>query len=175
MTPTARAYAASEPAVRARSAARSRSVSAAMRARSILCVTVAMELRLSVPAVALNDRWSRSTTAARHGGQDDEHVAIADGGVQPVQHAHVLVVEVDVHVAVQVPIGAEELALGLRVRARKRVQYLADVRALGSHLALAGHGRAERRWDADRRHAGEPAPRRRTRLRRPGRRPCPGR
>lgn len=42
----------------------------------------------------------RSSSAAGHGRQNDQRIAVAHGGVQAVEHTHVLIVEVDVDVAV---------------------------------------------------------------------------
>ena len=52
-------------------------------------------------------------------------------GVQPVEHADVLVVEVDVDVAVELPVGAEQLRLGRGVLLGERAQDRADVVAAG--------------------------------------------
>ena len=78
--------------------------------------------------------------------------ALADGGVEPVEHPHVLVVEVDVHVAVELAVGSEELRLGLRVGRGERAQHLADVAAVGVDLLLAAGRRAQDRGDANRGH-----------------------
>src|SRR4051794_39323215 len=58
--------------------------------------------------------------AAGHRRQDDERVAVLDPGVEPVEHAHVLIVEVDVHVAVELAFAAEQLGLRRGVLARQR-------------------------------------------------------
>ena len=86
-------------------------------------------------------RGARRPSAAGHGGQDDEHVALPDRRVEAVEHADVLVVEVDVDVAVELAVGAEDLVLGLGVRVGQGVQDLADVGAVGRDLALAADGR----------------------------------
>src|SRR4051795_4644394 len=52
-------------------------------------------------------RW-RLAAPARHGGQDDQHVALADLGVETLQDPDVLVVEVHVDVAVEVAAVAED-------------------------------------------------------------------
>ena len=74
------------------------------------------------PAGAAERAAARSRSAgsapAGHRRQDLQRVALADGGVEPVEHPHVLVVEVDVDVAVQRAVGGEQLALGRRVRWR---------------------------------------------------------
>jgi hypothetical protein len=60
---------------------------------------------------------------------DGRSSAVADGRLEAVEHAHVLVVEIDVDVAVQGAVGSEQLALGRRVRRGEIAQHLADVRA----------------------------------------------
>ena len=77
-----------------------------------------------------------SSAPAGHGRQDDQRVALADRRLEPVEHAHVLVVEVDVDVAVQLAVGAEQLAAAVSGCAvGERVEDLADVRAVGADLA----------------------------------------
>ena len=49
-----------------------------------------------------------------------------DAGLEPVLHAHVLVVDVDVHVAVQLALAGEELVAGLRVLPGEPLEHLAD-------------------------------------------------
>src|SRR3954463_8620104 len=95
---------------------------------------------------ASNDRRSRSS-AARHGRQDHQHVAVADLGLEALQHAHVLVVEVDVDVAVELAAVAEDLRLGRRMLVGERAEDLADGRPAGGDLLLAAGGRAQHGWD----------------------------
>ena len=52
-------------------------------------------------------------------GRTFEHVGLADRGVEPVEHAHVLVVEVDVDVAVQRAVGGEQLRAAGRGAGRR--------------------------------------------------------
>src|SRR4051794_10746802 len=91
--------------------------------------------------------------AAGHRRQDHERVAVLDGRFEPVEHAHVLVVQVDVHVAVQLAVLAEQLALGLRVLRRERAQHLADVLAVGLDFLRAARRVPEDRGDLDDAHA----------------------
>src|SRR6185437_7061592 len=93
-----------------------------------------------------------ASAPAGHRRQDHERVAIGDGGVQPVEHPHVLVVEIDVDVAVQRAVGCEQLALGRGVRGGEVAQHVADVGAGRADLLLAAHGSAQDRWDLDRGH-----------------------
>src|ERR1035438_37488 len=80
-------------------------------------------------AVGFSGGWSG---AAGHRGQDHEHVTGADGRVEAVEHAYVLVVEVDVDVAVELALGGEQLALGRRVAGGEVLEHLADVLAGGA-------------------------------------------
>jgi len=107
-----------------------------MRAAGRACV---LGLAVHLPVVSrqnhpIRHRASvdgRSGSAAGHRREDHERVGVADRRIQPVQHAHVLVVEVDVHVPVQRAVGAEQLILGGRVIGREVAEDLADVRAVG--------------------------------------------
>src|SRR3954451_20090978 len=103
MTVTARSNAACEPGVRASSAARSRSISSRSRARSIAAEVVAMPAAYD-RGRRRGGRLSRrraSASAAGHGRQDHERVGAADGRLETVEDANVLVVEVDVDVPVE--------------------------------------------------------------------------
>ena len=60
---------------------------------------------------AAAEKGRLSGPPAGHRRQDHERVALADGGVEAVEHAHVLVVEVHVDVAVELALGGEQLAL----------------------------------------------------------------
>src|SRR5881394_3766280 len=101
---------------------------------------------------AMRKEVAPAGSAAGHRGQDDDGVAIADRGLEPVQHPHVLVVEVDVDVAVEVALGAEELLFGGRVLGGQRSQHLADVGAGGVNLGLAPGLGTQYWWDANRCH-----------------------
>src|SRR3954454_8255038 len=76
-------------------------------------------IAMAWPAVAI----TKSSSTAGHGGEDDDGVAVADDGVEPVQDPPVFVVEVDVDVAVARALLAEELRLGVGVRRRERPQH----------------------------------------------------
>ncbi len=77
------------------------------------------------------------------------------GGLEAVEHAHVLVVEVDVDVAVELALGREQLLLGAGMRLDQRAQGLADGGAVDRDLGLAAGLGAQHRWDLDRRHRRE--------------------
>src|SRR3954451_704056 len=99
----------------------------------------------------LKDRRSRSSSA-RHGRQDDQHVAVADLRIEALEHPHVLVVEVDVDVAVEVAAVSEDLGLRRRMVLRQRAEDLPDGGAAGRDLLLAAGGRAQDRRDLHGRH-----------------------
>src|SRR5205807_2655112 len=92
------------------------------------------------------------TGPARHRGQDDQRIGVADRGLQSFQHPYVLVIQIDVHVAVQLAVLGEELALGLGMAGGKRPEYLADVAALRADLLLAARRRPKDRRDLHRAH-----------------------
>src|ERR1041384_3858755 len=91
-------------------------------------------------------------SAAGHGRQDDDGIAVGDARLEAVEDAHVLVVEVDVDVAVEVAVGPEQLALGIGVLGGEGTQHLAHGRAGRLHLRLAAGLRAQDWWNSDRRH-----------------------
>src|SRR4051794_30962726 len=94
----------------------------------------------------------RRSAPAGHRRQDLQRVAVADGGFEPVEDAHVLVVQVHVDVAVQRAVRGEQLALGRRVARGQVAQHLADARAGRVDLLLAAHGGTQDRRYLDRRH-----------------------
>src|SRR5438128_11210028 len=69
------------------------------------------------------------TGPARHRGQDDQRIGVADRGLQSLQHPYVLVVQIDVHVAVQLALLGKQLALGLGMAACESAKHPADVAA----------------------------------------------
>src|SRR5262249_15653507 len=79
-------------------------------------------------------------------------VRLGGGGVESIQHAHVLIIEVDVDVAVQVPLGGEELLPCPRVLLRERAERVTDGLAVDGDLRLAVGLRAHHAWDLARRH-----------------------
>src|SRR5437868_13707780 len=93
------------------------------------------------------EKRSADESAAGHRRQDHEYVVRTDRGLEPLQHAHVLVVHIDVHVAVELAALREELALGGRVLVRERAQHVADVPAIHRHFLLPACGGAEDGWD----------------------------
>src|SRR5436190_10925874 len=99
----------------------------------------------------LKDRRSRSSSA-RHGGQDDQHVAVADLRIEALEHPHVLIVEVDVDVAVEVAAVAEDLGLRRRMVLGQRAEDLPDGGAVGGDLLLAAGRRAQHGRDLHSRH-----------------------
>src|SRR3954453_11839979 len=107
----------------------------------------------NTPRAALHCRCKRQRSGSADGSapghrrQDHERVVRADRGLEPLQHAHVLVVHVDVHVAVELAALREELALGGGVLLRERAQHVPDVAAVDGDFLLAPRGRAEDGWD----------------------------
>src|SRR4051812_20942321 len=89
----------------------------------------------SLRAVSFLTR-TRRLAPARHGGQDDQHVALADLGLEALEDADVLVVEVDVDVAVELAAVAEDLGLGLRMLVGQRAEDLPDGGPAGRDLLL---------------------------------------
>src|SRR5437660_9559563 len=89
--------------------------------------------------------------ASGHRREDHEGVALAHRGVQPLEHADVLVVEVDVDVAVELATVREQLRLRAGMRVDQRPQDLAHVASSGGDLLLASDRRAQDGWDLDRR------------------------
>ena len=151
-----------------------------------LTITALAEHAMShVPAAGMPDAEApaaadcgRLAPAAGHRRQDHQRVALADGRVEPVEHAHVLVVEVDVDVAVELALGGEQLALrspgALAARSRSTSPTFSP-EALTS--LLAARPSAQHRGNLDRRHrrARQTTRRRRRTPRSPGTRPAPRR
>ena len=90
--------------------------------------------RLSDGVALRAGRGDSSGSPAGHRRQDHKRVRLANGGVQPVEHAHVLVVEVDVDVAVERSVGGEQLVLRGRVVGGEVAQYVADPRKSGNEI-----------------------------------------
>src|ERR1035437_221934 len=89
---------------------------------------------------------------ARHRGQDHERVAFADGRVEALEDAHVLVVQIHVDVAVQLTVGREQLRLGVGMALGEETQDFANRRAAGGELLLAPNRGTQNRWDPYGRH-----------------------
>src|SRR4051794_39321416 len=69
----------------------------------------------------------RLDRAAGHRRQNHHGVGVLDGGVQPFENAHVLVVQVDVDVAIEVAVGAEDLTRRVRVALDDAAENVTDV------------------------------------------------
>src|SRR6266566_6296030 len=92
-------------------------------------------------------------TAAGHGGEQDHGRAPLDGGVEPVQHAHVLTLDVDVDERGELLV-LDELRAQAREPRDQVVEQLAHGVAGRGNLTLAAGLGAKGGWNANGCHAG---------------------
>src|SRR5215211_5902669 len=101
-----------------------------------------------LPMASARSSW-RISLAARDRGEDRDHVAVGQLGVERAQEADVLVVDVDVDEAVQGAVLGEQGAGDPRVAPVEVAEQVADGVAVGRHGLLAAGVLAQDRRDTD--------------------------